>query len=94
LIATVVFALSFFMVSTIKFRSFKDLRFSWRTAMLVMFAVTTGVVMAVKLHVAFAICWMLTSYVAIGLFETMFSVAKRLRRSADEPSEESFNSGI
>lgn len=95
LIAVVVFALSFFMVSTIKFRSFKDLRFSWRTAMLVMFAVTTGVVMAVKLHVAFALCWMLTSYVAIGLFETMFSLAKRLRRNADEASsEESFNSGV
>jgi len=94
-IAVVVFALSFFMVSTIKFRSFKDLRFTWRTAMLVMFAVTTGVVMAVKLHVAFALCWMLTSYVAIGLFETMFSLAKRMRRNADETaSEESFNSGL
>jgi CDP-diacylglycerol--serine O-phosphatidyltransferase len=93
-IAAVMFALSFFMVSTIKFRSFKDLRFSWRSALLVMFAVTTGVAMAVKLHVAFALGWMLISYVAIGLFETLISLAKRLRRNQPEPSEESLNSGV
>jgi CDP-diacylglycerol--serine O-phosphatidyltransferase len=69
------------MVSTIKFRSFKDLRFSWRPALLSMFAVTTGVVMAVKLHVAFAMCWLLTSYVLIGLFETLLGLARKLRRT-------------
>jgi hypothetical protein len=50
--------------------------------------------MAVKLHVAFALGWMLISYVAIGLFETLISLAKRLRRNQPEPSEESLNSGV
>ncbi|MET0385770.1 MAG: CDP-diacylglycerol--serine O-phosphatidyltransferase [Polyangiales bacterium] len=81
-VAVVMFSLSFFMVSTIKFRSFKDLRFNWRTGLLVLAAVGTGVMMAVKLHVAFALGWMLTSYVAIGLFETLFALARRLRRTA------------
>ncbi len=85
-VAIAMFVLSFFMVSTIKFRSFKDLRLSWRTALLVMFAVGTGVVMAVKLHVAFALCWMLTSYVAIGLVETIIGLSRKLRRKT--PHEE------
>jgi CDP-diacylglycerol--serine O-phosphatidyltransferase len=86
-ISVIMFALSFFMVSTIKFRSFKDLRLSWRTVTLVLFAVSTGVLMAVKLHVAFALGWMLTSYVAIGLFETLLGLSRRLRRGTREAAE-------
>ena len=87
-IAVIMFALSFFMVSTIKFRSFKDLRLSWRTVTLVLFAVSTGVLMAIKLHVAFALGWMLTSYVAIGLFETLLGLSRRLRRGSREAAPE------
>jgi CDP-diacylglycerol--serine O-phosphatidyltransferase len=93
-IAVIMFSLSFFMVSTIKFRSFKDMRLSWRTALLVLLAVGTGVIMAVKLHVAFALGWMLTSYVAIGLFETLIGLSRRLRRSRREPNENTLNSGL
>ena len=90
-VAVVMLALAFFMVSTIKFRSFKDLRLTWRTAALVLLAVGTGVLMAVKLHVAFALGWMLTSYVAIGLLETAIALSRRFRRrssAAQQPSEE------
>jgi CDP-diacylglycerol--serine O-phosphatidyltransferase len=87
-IAIVMFLLAFFMVSTIKFRSFKDLRWSWRSAALVLLAVGTGVIMAVQLHVAFALGWMLTSYVVIGLFETLIGLSRRLRRGNREPSED------
>jgi CDP-diacylglycerol---serine O-phosphatidyltransferase len=89
-VAIVMLSLAFFMVSTIKFRSFKDLRLTWRTAALVMLAVGSGVVMAVKVHVAFALGWMLTSYVVIGLLETMLALARRLRRrQQQQPSEDS-----
>jgi CDP-diacylglycerol--serine O-phosphatidyltransferase len=88
LIAVVVMSLAFFMVSTIKFRSFKDLRLSWRTAGLVLLAVGTGLVMAIKLHVAFALGWMLTSYVAIGLLETLIGLSRRLRRGNADPNED------
>jgi CDP-diacylglycerol---serine O-phosphatidyltransferase len=87
-IAVVVLSLAFFMVSTIKFRSFKDLRLTWRTTGLVMLAVGTGVMMAVKLHVAFALGWMLTSYVAIGLLETLLALSRRLRRREQQPAED------
>jgi CDP-diacylglycerol--serine O-phosphatidyltransferase len=45
-ILIVVFALSFFMVSSIKFRSFKDLKLNWRTLSLVAFAIGSSVVLA------------------------------------------------
>jgi hypothetical protein len=57
-----------------------------------MLAVGTGVMMAVKLHVAFALGWMLTSYVAIGLFETLIGLSRRLRRGRREPTEDPLNS--
>lgn len=88
-IAIIVVSLAFFMVSTIKFRSFKDIRLSWRSAALVLLAVGTGVMMAVKLHVAFALGWMLTSYVAIGLFETLVGLSRKLqRRGEPDPNED------
>jgi CDP-diacylglycerol---serine O-phosphatidyltransferase len=87
--AIAVLSLAFFMVSTIKFRSFKDLRLNLRTAALVLLAVGTGVMMAVKLHIAFALGWMLTSYVAIGLLEMLIAIARRLRRRFQQPTEDS-----
>lgn len=83
-IACIVLALSFFMVSTIKFRSFKDLRASWRTVLLVGFAVGSSLVLALTLHVAFAIGWLLVSYVAVGLVETLLGVSRRGQRAAGE----------
>jgi CDP-diacylglycerol--serine O-phosphatidyltransferase len=88
-VAIVMFSLAFFMVSTIKFRSFKDLRLTWRTVGLTALALGSGVLMAVKLHVAFALGWMLTSYVAIGLLETLLQLARRLRRRQQQPTEDS-----
>jgi hypothetical protein len=59
---------------------------------LVLVAVGTGVVISVVKHVAFALAWMLISYVAIGLFETLYTLARRLRRRRDvEAAEEPVN---
>jgi CDP-diacylglycerol---serine O-phosphatidyltransferase len=87
-VMAIVIALAFFMVSTIKFRSFKDLQLSWRTGLLVVLAIGSGVVMAVKVHVAVALAWMLTSYVTIGLVESTLSLARRLRRRGDDDAKE------
>ena len=83
----VVLALSFFMVSTIRFRSFKDLRMSWRTLLLVGFALSSSIVLALKLHIAFALGWLLVSYVAIGLVETILSMIRRAARSRRRDSD-------
>ncbi|HEX2675813.1 MAG TPA: CDP-diacylglycerol--serine O-phosphatidyltransferase [Polyangiales bacterium] len=92
-IMVVVFSLSFFMVSTIKFRSFKDMRLNWGTALLVLLAVGSGVLMAVKVHVTVALGWMLTSYVTIGLVESILGLIRRLRRVPREEDEDSAKAG-
>jgi CDP-diacylglycerol---serine O-phosphatidyltransferase len=78
LILCVVIVLSFFMISTIKFRSFKDLRMSWRTMGLVCFAIGSSAFVALRFHVSFALIWLLASYVMIGLFETLYGLSKRV----------------
>jgi len=88
-ILCVVIALSFFMVSTIRFRSFKDLRMTWRTLLLMTFAIGSSVVIALKLHLSFALGWLLTSYVAIGLIESIFRLSRRaLRRNRARRGED------
>lgn len=89
LICSVVIALSFFMVSTIKFRSFKDLKLSWRTFAFVTVAIGTSVAIAILYHPAFALVWLLASYIAIGVFETIFQISrKRLGRRRPTPEPE------
>lgn len=83
----VVFALSFFMVSAIRFRSFKDLRASGRTILLVGFAMGSSVLLALKLHLAFALGWLLVSYVAVGLVESLLGVSRRVLRTHRDNDE-------
>jgi CDP-diacylglycerol--serine O-phosphatidyltransferase len=80
LVLCVVLALSFFMVSTIKFRSFKDLQLNARTVSLVTLAVGSSVILALQIHVAVALVWLLTSYVAIGLAEMILGLMRRAPR--------------
>jgi CDP-diacylglycerol--serine O-phosphatidyltransferase len=77
------------MVSTIRFRSFKDLRMSWRTLLLVGFALSSSIALALTLHIAFALGWLLVSYVAIGLVETILSLTRRASRAARRRNSDS-----
>ena len=89
IVLAVVCALSFFMVSSIKFRSFKDLRLSWRTVTLVVFAIGSSAMIALRFHVSFALVWLLTSYILIGLIEAVFSLSRRnLRRQRASRGED------
>jgi len=86
----IVLSLAFFMVSTIKFRSFKDVKLNARTVSLVTLAVGSSVILAVQLHLAFAIGWLLTSYVAIGLVESALALSRRVvrqKRRAEDAEE-------
>lgn len=82
--------LAFLMVSTIRFRSFKDLKLNARTVGLVLFAVISSAVVSIKTKPAFVLVWLLSFYVVIGLIETMVALpgdlARRRRESADRAS--------
>lgn len=81
LVLGVVLALSFFMVSTIKFRSFKDVRLGWRTFLFVGFALASSAAIALRFHISFALVWLLCCYVALAVGETLFHLSRRgLRR--------------
>jgi CDP-diacylglycerol--serine O-phosphatidyltransferase len=79
MIALTVF-LSFLMVSTIKFRSFKDLHLNLRTFALVAFAVGSSAIVSLQTRPAFVLVWLLSFYVVIGLVETVFQLTRRGHR--------------
>jgi CDP-diacylglycerol--serine O-phosphatidyltransferase len=79
MIALTVF-LSFLMVSTIRFRSFKDLRLNARTFAFVAFAVGSSALVSLQTRPAFVLVWLLSCYVVIGLLETALSLSRRAAR--------------
>ncbi len=71
--------LSFFMVSTIKFRSFKELKLNAGTIALVVFIIASSIAISVHWSPAFVLVWLLGFYVAIGLIETVFRIFRPAR---------------
>jgi CDP-diacylglycerol--serine O-phosphatidyltransferase len=71
--------LAFLMVSTIRFRSFKDLRLNARTVGLVFFAVASSAIVSLQTQPAFVLVWLLSFYVLIGLVETVVTFPRRRR---------------
>jgi len=75
------------MVSTIKFRSFKDLRWSPGTVALVLFVVGSSAIISIQTKPAFVLVWLLSCYVLIALIETVWNIPKNRReRRAARPS--------
>ena len=89
LIFGVTLGLAVLMVSTIRFRSFKDIRLGWRTLAFVAVAIGSTIFVAMRFHAAFALVWLLASYVAIALLETALRVARQVRDRARDPEPES-----
>lgn len=84
LVLGVTLTLSLLMVSTIRFRSFKDLRVDSRSILLVLFVVATSAVVWTSYHAEFVLAWLLVMYLAIGLMETARELLPRLRRQVAE----------
>jgi CDP-diacylglycerol---serine O-phosphatidyltransferase len=72
--------LAFLMVSTIKFRSFKDLKLNVRTLLLVAFAVGSSAIVSLQTKPEFVLVWLLSCYVVIGLIESVLSITRRAAR--------------
>jgi len=86
-ITGVVLAMAFFMVSTIRFRSFKDLRLNWRTGAFIVLAVGSTAFVAIRFHPSVALVWLLTCYILIGIVEAVFHIAQQIRRRGQSPIE-------
>jgi CDP-diacylglycerol--serine O-phosphatidyltransferase len=69
--------LAFFMVSTVRFRSFKDLRLSKRLVALLIVALASTIYIAWIYHVSFALMWLLASYIFIAVIESLMRLGKK-----------------
>lgn len=78
--------LSFLMVSTIRFRSFKDLKLNSRTVALVFFAVGSSAIVSLRTKPSFVLVWLLSLYVIIGLVETLLGLLKKRPPSEERPA--------
>ena len=79
----VTLALSFFMVSTIKFRSFKDIKPNARSLALLALVLGSSIVISTKLAPAFVLVWLLGCYIVLGVFETAIAMITRRARHRD-----------
>ncbi len=75
--------LSMLMVSTIRFRSFKDLKLNVKTVAVVALVVGSSGVVYARLTPAFVLVWLLGFYVMLGLFEALVELPKRVKASRD-----------
>ena len=78
----VTLGLSFLMVSTIRFRSFKDVKLNARTVLLVTAAVGSSAVISYKTKPQFVLVWLLGFYIMMGIFESLWQLPGRLRERA------------
>jgi CDP-diacylglycerol--serine O-phosphatidyltransferase len=71
-------ALSLLMVSTVRYRTFKNLRLSRRAALVFMLVLASGVVISTKFHPAFVLVVYSFAYLIFGLIESAFLVRNHL----------------
>lgn len=72
-VALVVILVALLMVSTIRFRSFKELKWNPQSIALLLFVVGVSVFISWKWHKVFALAWLMGFYIVLGLFETVVS---------------------
>ncbi len=75
--------LSFLMVSTVKFRSFKDLKLDASTLVLILFTVGSSLYIGQRYRPQFVLVWLLGVYLMVGFLETGKLMTQRLRSPRD-----------
>jgi CDP-diacylglycerol--serine O-phosphatidyltransferase len=83
IIFAVTLGLSFLMVSTIRFRSFKDVKLNVRTVLFVAFAIGSSVFISMRMKPAFVLVWLLGFYILLGIFESLWQLPGRLMRRGE-----------
>jgi len=77
-VAGLVVALSLLMVSTVRYRTFKDLRLTPRSITVFMLFCAGGVLIALKLHPAFVPAVYFSVYLVMGLVESAVLLARKV----------------
>jgi CDP-diacylglycerol--serine O-phosphatidyltransferase len=74
--------LSFLMVSTVKFRSFKDIKLNAVSVAAVLFIIGSSAVISLQTTPAFVLVWLLGCYVVLGIIESIVSIPRNRRERA------------
>jgi CDP-diacylglycerol--serine O-phosphatidyltransferase len=82
-IAIVVLLLSFLMVSTVRYRTFKDLHLSRKSLAAFLFISVTGVAVGIATRASFVLVVYMAAYIAMGLAEALIA---RARPTPDQAS--------
>ncbi|WP_437502430.1 CDP-diacylglycerol--serine O-phosphatidyltransferase [Sorangium sp. So ce1099] len=73
--------LSLLMVSTIRFRSFKDVRLDARTAVLAALALGSSALISARWAPGFVVVWLISAYVLLGVVESLWHLGDRRDRA-------------
>ena len=79
-IAVVVVFLALLMVSTVRYRTFKDLRLSRKSALVFMFVLAAGVLIATQLHPAWVLLAYFSAYLVFGLGESAVLLGRYVKQ--------------
>lgn len=80
LLLAIVLSLSALMVSTIKFRSFKETRLNARTVAFVTFVIVSSAIVSTFGKPAFVLVWLLFGYILMAVLESLLGIPRALRR--------------
>jgi CDP-diacylglycerol--serine O-phosphatidyltransferase len=84
-VAGVVIFLALLMVSTVRYRTFKDIRLSKRSVIILMAILTFGVVVATQVHPAWVLVTYFGLYLLSGLVESLLMLRTRLLEKNHAP---------
>ncbi|XXF79507.1 CDP-diacylglycerol--serine O-phosphatidyltransferase [Myxococcaceae bacterium GXIMD 01537] len=77
-VTVAVSVLALLMVSTVRYRTFKDVRLSRKSAAVFMLVIAGGLVIATQLHPAYVVVAYSLTYLMVGLIESAFLVRSHL----------------
>jgi CDP-diacylglycerol--serine O-phosphatidyltransferase len=85
-VALVVVLLSFLMVSTIRYRTFKDLHLSAKSLAVFLFFSIAGVTVGIATRASFVLVVYMAAYIALGIAESLLAKARPARDEARLPA--------
>jgi len=85
-VGVLVVLLGVLMVSNVRYRTFKDVGFSKRSALVFLVIIAAGVIVATRLRASFALVGYFSAYVALGIVEEILFF--RRRHGGGPPGEE------
>jgi CDP-diacylglycerol--serine O-phosphatidyltransferase len=85
-VAIVVMLLSFLMVSTIRYRTFKDLHLSTKSLAVFLFVCVTGVAVGIATRASFVLVVYMAAYIAMGIAEALIARARPAPDQASLPA--------